>query len=50
MINYFSDIPILHLAIYCIIFVCDITELMFTMARAAEKRSTICQPKYHSLK
>ena len=31
MIDYFSHIPNLHLARYCIIFVGNVTELMFTV-------------------
>ena len=31
MVNYFSQMPILHLATYCIIFVVDVTKLMFTV-------------------
>ena len=33
-----------YMAMYCIIFVGDVTELMFTMARATVKRSTVCHP------
>ena len=31
MIDYFSHIPILHLAMYCIIFAGEVIELMFTV-------------------
>ena len=40
MINYFSHkvIPILLLAMYCILFVGDVTELMFIIACVTVKR------------
>ena len=44
MFNYLSHILVLLMAIYCIIFVGDVTEFMFTMARATVKRSTVCRP------
>ena len=40
MIDYFSHIPIFLLAMLCIIFVGDVTELMFTMTHAIVERST----------
>ena len=39
----YTHIPISLLAMYCIIFVGDISELMFTMTRTSVKRSTVCQ-------
>ena len=50
IIDYFSHIPILLLAKYCLVFVGDVTGLMFTVARATVKRSLVCWPNYHSLK
>ena len=44
VIDYFSHIPISHLAMYCIIFVGDVNELMFTMTCSTGKKSTVCRP------
>ena len=44
MIDYFSQIQTLLMAMCCIIFVGDVTELMLTMAPATVKRSTVCRP------
>ena len=46
MIKYSSHIPILHLAMYCVIYVGDVTELMFTRACT---RGQLFVKKYHSL-
>ena len=42
MIGYFFHIPILHLVMYCILFVNDVTELMFVV-NGVIKRSTCGQ-------
>ena len=49
MIHYFSHLPILLLAMYCILFV-DYVTLMFTMQHAAEKKVNCMSAKYHSFK
>ena len=41
MMDYFSHIPILHLLMHCTIFVGDVTEPMFIMARTTETLSQL---------
>ena len=49
MIDYFSHIPISHLATYCIIFVGDVTELMFTVNGARCTKVNFLSAKMYQL-
>ena len=49
MISFFSHITILHLAMYCLLFVGDVTEFMFTVDGACFTKVNFLSAKISQL-